>query len=214
MKWSKCVVYLIVTTILMSHEVAHAQSLDEVVDAVARNATSTVSGYLERGLDPDTTDTKGNTLLMLAARLGHEDMVKLLIRWKARPDRRNAFGDTALGVACLEGHSGVAKLLVSAGASVNVTGWTALHYAAFGGNTDLVNYLLDNGANKDAVAPNGYTALMLAVRNGFPATVRALLYRDPDLTVRAPGGETALSIAQERGESGLVDLLRRAGAVH
>ena len=193
--------------------VSGAQSLDEIVGAVTRNDTSTVSRYLGRGLDPDTTDAKGNTLLMLAARLGHEEMVRLLIRWKARPDRRNTFGDTALALACLEAHSGVAKLLVSAGAPVNVPGWTPLHYAAFGGNTDLVNYLLDIGANKDAVAPNGYTALMLAVRNDYPATVRALLYRDPDLTVRAPGGETALSIAQERGESGLVDLLRRAGAV-
>ena len=191
---------------------ASAQSLDDVLHAVQRNDATAISEYLDRGLDPDITDAEGNTILMLAARHGSEDLVKLLLSRKADPLKRNPYGDTALNEACLEGHLEVAKLLVSAGSPLNGPGWTPLHYAAFAGAADLVGYLLDRGANKDALAPNGYTALMLAVRNGQEAAVRALLYRDPDLEVQGPRGETALSIATEKGEKDLAALLRRAGA--
>jgi uncharacterized protein len=204
--------YVAVIAALIWSAQLRAQSFDELLKAVEEDDAATVSAYLGKGLDPNTTDAEGNTLLMLAARQGYEDLVRVLIRWKASPGRRNAYGDTPLMAACLDGYLNVAKLLVAAGAPVDGPGWTPLHYAAFEGHAEIVGYLLDVGANKNALAPNGYSALMLAVRNGHLAAARALLDRNPDLAIRGQRGETALSIATQRGESELAERLRRAGA--
>ena len=128
--------------------------------------------------------------------------------------RRSPHGDTALMMACLKGHLAIAKLLVANGAQISQSGWAPLHYAAFEGRTEVIRYLLEKGAEKDAPAPNGFTALMLAVRGGHIDTARLLLYEDADLTVRGPKGETALGIARERKNQELEDLLRRAGAAY
>jgi ankyrin repeat protein len=116
-------------------------------------------------------------------------------------------------MASLGGHAGIAKRLLAAGAQVNRPGWTPLHYAAFGGNPELVRLLLERGADKNAVAPNGYTALMLAVIEGKSAAAKAILYEDPDLAHKGPAGESALGLAQRRGDQEMVELLKRAGAV-
>jgi ankyrin repeat protein len=54
---------------------------------------------------------------------------------------------------------------------------------------------------------------MLAARNGHVEAARTLLYEDPDLGHKGPNGETALAIATARRHTGIVELLRRAGAV-
>jgi ankyrin repeat protein len=188
-------------------------SLDEILRAVHAGDVKTVAGYLDKGLDPNTTDSVGLTLLMNASRLGHVELVKLLIARKANVALRSPHGDTALMYASLKGQLAVAQVLITHGAKVNQPGWTPLHYAAFEGRTELVKLLLSKGAEKDAPAPNGYSALMLAVRSGHPETAKALLYEDADLSIKAPDGLTALAIARGKKDLELVELLKRAGAV-
>lgn len=193
--------------------VSWSQSFDELLKAVTEGDTKTVAGFLDRGLDPNTADKEGQTLLMTASRLGHRELVELLIARKASVTRRSPHGDTALMLASLKGHLGIARLLIAKGAQVVQGGWTPLHYAAFEGRAEVLKFLLEKGADKDAIAPNGYSALMLAARGGHLEAVRTLLYQDPDLTIRSPKGETALGIARERKNAEVGDLLRRAGAV-
>lgn len=192
---------------------APAQSFDELLKAVNAGDVRTVADFLDKGLDPNTTDPSGHTLLMTASRLGHLELVKLLIARKATVARRSAQGDTALMFASLKGHLPVVQLLVTHGAQLQHEGWTPLHYAAFEGRAEVIRFLLSKGADKDALAPNGYTALMLAARGGHTEAARALLHEDAALAVKAPDGLTALAIAKARGSKDLEDLLRRAGAV-
>ena len=193
--------------------VSTGQSFEQLLKATNDGDTQTVAGYLRQGLDPDSADPVGNTLLMIAARLGHQDLVALLISRKASVARRSPYGDTALMYASLKGHLEVAKLLVANGAQVSHEGWTPLHYAAFEGRAEVVKYLLEKGADKNGYAPNGYTPLMLAAHGGHLEAAKALLYDDADLTLRGPKGETALSIAKAGKFEELEGLLRRAGAV-
>jgi ankyrin repeat protein len=206
------VFYLAVFTSISVSLPAAAQSLEQLLGAVRTGDQAAVARMLDRGVGVDTSDKDGNSLLMLAARSGNESMVRLLLGRKANPALRNRYGDTALMAACLEGRLGTAKLLVTAGSPLNGPGWAPLHYAAFEGHANIVEFLLSVGADKNAQAPNGYTPLMLTVRNGNEAAARRLLEYDADTGVEGPHGETALSIAKERGESKLVDLLQRAGA--
>jgi ankyrin repeat protein len=190
-----------------------AQSFERLLAAVAAGEIQTVDSFLSKGLDPNTADTTGNTLLMIAAREGHLVLVKYLIDSKAAVTRRSPHGDTALMLASLKGHLPVARLLVENGAQVNHDGWTALHYAAFEGGPELVKYLIGKGAWKDGLAPNGYSALMLAAMTGHVGSARALLEEDVELTTRNTKGQTALGIAKEKQHTEMETLLRRAGVV-
>ena len=60
--------------------------------AVNDGDAKTVAALLAQGLDPNTTDSVGNTVLMTAVRLGHQELVSLLIDRKASVTRRNPFG--------------------------------------------------------------------------------------------------------------------------
>lgn len=189
------------------------QSYEAFLRAVEEGDARVVSEFLGKGIDPNTSDQGGHTALMIASRLGHESLVALLVERKADLLRRSPQGDSALMMASLKGHLGVARILVDRGAPVKQDGWAPLHYAAFEGRDQVVRYLLDKGADKDAPAPNGYTALMLAARNGHTEAARILLQDDADFRVTSPDGATALRIAQARNDKVLVELLRRAGAV-
>lgn len=206
---------LLVTIFLLAAvTAASGQSLDKFLRAANEGDATTVSALLNQGLDPDSADPAGNTVLMIASRLGHKEVVTALIG-RAHVARMSAHGDTALNFAALNGHVDIVKLLVENGAPVSpATGWTPLHYAAFENRTGVINYLLTKEVNKDALAPNGYTALMLAARNGHLEAAIALLYADADVGIKGPAGETALSIATAKKNEELVKLLKRAGAAN
>lgn len=189
------------------------QSFEALLQATEKGDVQTVAGFLDKGLDPSTADLQGNTLLMIAARAGHKDLVTFLIGRKANVTRRSPHGDTALMLASLGGHLEIVKLLVERGATINQDGWAPLHYAAFEGHPAVVKYLIFKGADKNALAPNLYSPLMLATRNGHLEAARALLVEDVDLSVRGSKGETALGVAKERRNEEMETLLRRAGVV-
>lgn len=204
---------LLIAGLTLSAQAAYGQAYEEFLKAVERGDAKVVAELLDKGLDPNTADPKGNTALMMAARLGHENLVALLLERKANVRARTPHGDTALMMASLGGHLGIAKMLIERGAEVRQPGWAPVHYAAFMGHAEMIRFLLDLGADKDAVAPNGYTALMLAARGGHWEAARVLLQEDADLRHKGPNGETALAIARLRGDRRLEELLRRAGAV-
>jgi ankyrin repeat protein len=182
--------------------------------AVEAEDIDAVRKLLNQGVDPNTTDSKGNSILMIAARQGSDQIVALLIARRANVGQRTSFGDTALLMACLKGDETVVRRLLDAGGELNPKqGWAPLHYAAFAGHAGVAKLLLDRGANKDAVAPNTYTALMLAARNGKSAVAKVILYRDPDVNYRSGSGQTALKIARKNDMKELEELLVRSGAV-
>jgi len=205
---------LAVVLFVLVPQLCAGQSFEQLLSAANQGDVRAVGTFLDKGLDPNTADPDGNTLLMIAARGGHLDLVSFLIGRKASVTRRSPHGDTALMFASLKGHLAVAGLLVENGAEVSHSGWAPLHYAAFEGRTEVVTYLIGKGADKNGLAPNGFTPLMLAARGGHLDAARTFLYEDVDLYVKGPKGETALSIAMERNNKELETLLRRAGVIN
>jgi ankyrin repeat protein len=192
---------------------AHAQALEDSLRAALEGDLVTLQKLIDRGNSPDASDADGNTLLMLAARSGHLKVVEYLVAQKASVNRKSKVGDTALMAAALKGEIPVARFLVEKGGILNPEGWTPLHYAAFEGRTAMVKFLLDLGADKNAIAPNDYTALMLAVRGAHEETARVILYADPNVMHKTSSGDTALKLAAAKGYQPVVELLKRAGAV-
>ena len=68
---------------------------------------------LEHKADVDEKDKGGKTALYLAAREGHEAVVRLLLEHKADVDAKDKGGKTALHLAAEKGHEAVVQLLES-----------------------------------------------------------------------------------------------------
>ena len=204
----------IVIALVVSASPAYAQqgSMEKLMEAVERGDAAETASYLARGLDPNTSDAKGQTILMVASRLGHIEVVKALLSRRADPNRQTAHGDTALMVASLAGQLEVVKLLFAAGARMDTRGWTALHYAAFSGSPDIIRFLVLRGADKNALAPNSDTPLLLAVRNNKTDAAKALIDEHADLSYRDQNGLSVLALAKAKGEQEIVELLSKAGA--
>lgn len=185
---------------------------DDILVAARDNRTEAVIRLVQRGMDPNTSDANGTTLLMYSARHGNLDLAEFLLNGKANVRATNRYGDTAASIAALGGHLQMVQRLVEAGAELAGPGWNPLHYAAFAGHAEVVRYLVSMKAPLDDRAPNGQTALMLAARNGHLEVVRLLIDADADMDLEDGDGNTALGIARKAGNRDIAEYLRSEGA--
>jgi ankyrin repeat protein len=131
-------------------------------------------------------------------------------------DQRDRRGKTALHYAASAGNYPLVQLLVRGGADVSAKGedTTALHFAA-GSRTDsseIVQLLLEQGAEIDAPDYFRDTALHKATREGNQQIIRILLDRGASLEKLESHRSTALHIAVGRGDLDTVQLLLDRGA--
>lgn len=95
------------------------------------------------------------------------------------PELRN--GWTMLMTASHEGYHQLVEILLENGASKGINmqdrcGWTALMFAAFTGlSTEVVQLLLQHGADVNLPNKNGRTALFMASEKGYVDIVKVLL---------------------------------------
>lgn len=198
--------------VVTAAEQVRADTYEDFNRAIATDDARTVTRLLERGMDPNTVNEKGEPALMTAAREGAPAVVKALIQARVKVNVKNGFGDTPIMIAALNGHLPVVKLLREAGAEINHPGWTPLQYAAVNGHDAIIEYLLSSGADLALAAPNGVTPLMLAVHANKAETVKVLISYGFDVSARNDKGETALAWAQRREYKEIEQILRRAGA--
>jgi len=166
------------------------------------------------GVDLEARDSHGMTALHLAAALGREVLLKLLVAQGASPQTRAADGQTPLGVALSAGRRDLADWL-------DWRGWTLpgrplmaidVPAAAIVGDADAVRRLLDLGFDVDTVDAQGCSALLRAAGGGHRTTVDLLLARGADPKRAAHTGATPLSAAVSMRHGEIVDRLLEAGA--
>lgn len=173
-----------------------AGSYEDFFKAVQFDDVRTVQSLLQRGFDPNTVNPAGHSGLMLAVREPSLKVAEVLAGWpQTKVEVRNDKDESPLMLAALKGHLALVKKLVERDADVNKTGWTALHYAASGGHTQVIDFLLENSAYIDAESPNGTTPLMMAAMYGSPESVKLLIQAGADLNVKNMVGMTALDFA-------------------
>ncbi len=167
-----------------------------------------VESLLARGADVETRNEAGETLLMQAAVNADVPMMQLLLQRGADPNARSRRGDPVLARALhaedkvrlllergaraeertvvladgLPGSRPTLERLQRAGGrlDVDVAGFTPLMAAAYCGDRDCVQFLLERGAQVQARTPAGLTALIEATLSGNVAIVEELLARGAD----------------------------------
>ena len=205
--------YIIILFICFAGVSASAQDpVDDLLKAVQSNQGEAVKALLARGMDIDTADPSGNTLLIIASLEGHFDLAKYFLDHGARVRIRNGFGESPIMLASLRGHLEIVKLLQAYGGEMNHSGWTPLHYCAWGGHDDICRFLLEKGAKIDARSANGTTPIMMAARQGHLETVKMLLANSANANLKNEAGATALTWALKEGKEAVAELLRKSGA--
>ena len=107
-------------------------------------------GLLAASADVSARDTKtGQTVLMVAAEGGHEQVALALLQAGGDVGARDCTGQTALLHAARNGHEPCLRALLEAHADVNtqcIYGWTALFYAARYGREQIALVPLPSAA--------------------------------------------------------------------
>ncbi len=171
---------------------ARADAESDAVDyfrAVQLDNVGAIRKVLARGLDPNRREPgNGETGLILAMRYDANQTLDLLLSQPGIDiEARAPNGNTALMMAAFRQNKPAVLKLLAKGAQVNQTGWTALHYAAAAGNTELVALLLEHYAYIDCESPSGMTPLMIAAREGKEEVVQQLLQEGADATLKDGG---------------------------
>jgi ankyrin repeat protein len=192
---------------------SHAAVYDDMIAAVKTGDKSTVIQLINRGMDVNTTDAEGNTLLILATREDKRELVDLFILQRAKINARNIHGDSALRIAAFQGNLPIVERLVAGGAQINMEGWTPLIYAAFNGHLPVVRFLIDHGADINAASETGMTATIAAARGGFMEILQTLTDAGADLNKKTDRSETALDWAAKHHNNDAINYLKSKGAV-
>ncbi|GIC87629.1 ankyrin repeat domain-containing protein [Aspergillus udagawae] len=122
-------------------------TLEEAI--MQSNATLTAK-LISGGANVKQTNARGETLLMLAATVGNESILKLLLQNGAKINAADRNGRTALHWAAIDDET--TRILVDNGAQVNKqdnNGKTAMHLAVDDDERGVVHVLLQGGADPD-----------------------------------------------------------------
>ena len=179
---------------------------------------------LQAGADANAATADGDFALLMAAKEGREDLVAILVSFRAKVDVCDAKGGTPLHWAsdgCNNGgHLAVVQALLKLGADVDAkydSGKTSLDYAkgeevkaalrehgakhslfyaAEQGNLELVSHLIKGGAHVNETNRRGQTSLHYASWEGHLAVVQTLLEHGADVAARSNEGKTPYDCAK------------------
>ncbi|MGL6109062.1 MAG: ankyrin repeat domain-containing protein [Rubrivivax sp.] len=181
---------------------------------------ATLRRLLDAGTPVDARDARGRTALLAATQANRVDAARLLIERGADVNAKDDIQDSPFLYAGAQGRLEILRLTLAAGAdlkSTNRYGGTALIPAAHHGHVETVRELLKTKIAIDHVNRLGWTALLEAIILGDGGTahteiVRLLVAHGAKLQLADAQGVTPLAHAEHRGQSGIVEILRRAGA--
>ncbi len=152
------------TCVFAAAELGHIESLKILVS---------------HGVDVDMCSNNLSSPLYVACCKGHVEVVKCLLAAGAKVNLRNKQKEIPLHAAATAPHNlELCRLLVSAGANVhalNINDWTPLFCAVSSGHRDIVEFLLDNGADPSILTSTHVNALLVACSMGLTKIVDLLL---------------------------------------
>ena len=209
--------------------------------AAVQGKQDTVEALLEKGANVNARNKIGSTALMYVAGRGHASIAKVLLDKRADVNATDNQKDTAWRGAVYAGHQEIAQMLKAAGANDSMDalaaaamgdlalvsdfvktggadvrdarGRTPLMKAAGRGHTQVVSFLIDQGADVNAKTTSGWTSLLNAAKEGQKDVVSILLQKGANIEAKDDLDErTSLSWAAAEGHVEVVAILLDRGA--
>lgn len=192
-----------------------ASALDIQLAAAARMGDpKQLSSLIEQGALVNAPDAWGNTPLLIAAREGHVEAARVLLRAGAEPEGRNG-AMTPLAAAALRGHSSMVRVLLRAGArtdSVGLNGQVPLLGALQIGHLPTARLLLEAGASTRITDRAGDSPLVMAINQGREDLLALLLQHGANPNLTDSSGLSPLYWARQNQREDLAQRLIAAGA--
>lgn len=183
---------------------------DEFLEAVRKNDTEKILQLLNTQPSlAKTRDASGVSAVFLALYRGNKQTATVIAERIPSLDvfEAAAIGDTSRLKNLVADDPALVK-------SYSPDGFTALALAAYIGQKESVEFLIEKGADLNAIAENetGFTALTGAVTQNHNSIARLLVEKGANVNHRYEGGFTPLMHAAHAGNLELVALLIEHGA--
>ena len=159
---------------------------------------------LRAGADRTIKDAVGDTWIRYAIRGGcSKEVLQFIIDQGADVNATSEVNGTPLMLASQNGNVDATNVLLSAGADRTIkdaVGDTWIHYAIRGGcSTEVLQLIIDKGADVNATSEVSGTPLMLASQNGNVDAMNVLLRAGADQTIKDAVGDTWIHYAIHGG---------------
>lgn len=155
--------------------------MTELMKAVEKNDAAAVKKLIGQGVNVSELDANQDAPLVMAAYLGHSEIVQLLLE------------------------AGADVTAVDPGMKA-----TALHAAAYAGRTEAAKLLIEYHIDIDKQGPNnGYTALHDAIWQNNIATAEVIIDAGAKLNLKSHSGETPLQFAHSKNRKEIAAMIQR-----
>ena len=193
---------------------------DESDPETASQIIDTLESVTAQGVNIDTRDGFGNTLLMMSVHHQKEGLVEWAVSQGANIDAINFAGVCAMHIACHEssGSFALAALLIKYGADLEIpdsNGCTVLHYGASAGDSNLVSLLINSGASATAKDLNNFMPIDYALESSDEQCAALLLdaqtQSDNDSAAVARGDDDDFGFGLGRNSSSNTEFVEYTG---
>ena len=169
-----------------------------------------VKWFLEKGATVTCENKRKWNTLHLAAQGGDTDIISLIHTHLPNIDSKTGEGITPLMLAASCGKLHAVKWFLEKGATVACEcnrGWNTLHYAAQGGDTDIISLIHTHLPNIESKTGEGYTPLMVAAFCGKLHAVQWFLEKGATVTCESNRGWNTLHYAAQGGDTDILSII-------
>jgi len=190
---------------------------DALLDLAVRKGDQQMTIILlQYGADIEAKDSRGETPIEIAAFEGYAPIMRTLMGKGAKIKDPGML----LRLAAWNGHVEVAQLLLDRGTKINVSAEakqggersTPLHAAVVANRPDMVEFLIERGADVNATDSVGRAPLHLAAESIYTQIAKTLLDHGAKVNAVSKAGDTPLHKAAAAGRPTMVELLVSDGA--
>ncbi|CAM9475030.1 unnamed protein product [Pylaiella littoralis] len=163
-------------------------ALEEAVDSGHVEESAVRRILLQVATHSSTEGNGGGSPLHVAAALGQERIVMVLLLKGANPDALDSKGRTPLHLAVEYDHLSAVKVILAANPDMSIRykvasrGYSVLDLAAREGNVDVLRALLQHGVDVNR-RTDGYTSLHIAALNNRVGAIDVLVEAGADMEV-------------------------------